>query len=127
MKIHFRTKDRPSIKSIDTSSFDYGCTAPVMIRDMNGPETGDVSEMFEPYTRKANRDLIERSFNGTDFLSRMAARARDIYAEFPERFTCSSVEPLKNKKLQSADAGEVKIVDLIFPLHLIYKQIASSR
>jgi penicillin V acylase-like amidase (Ntn superfamily) len=34
------------------------------------------------------RDLIERSFNGTDFLKSIPAEARDFVAAYPEGFTC---------------------------------------
>jgi penicillin V acylase-like amidase (Ntn superfamily) len=98
MKVHFRTKDRAEIKTVDMHFFDYGCSAPVSIFDLNTTETGDVSPLFKPYTRAANRNLIERSFSGTDFLKNVPAKAKDSYAEFPERFTCGSVEPLRDKR-----------------------------
>jgi hypothetical protein len=109
MKVHFRTKDRRDIKTIDMHFFDYGCSSPVSTFDLNSTETGDVSPLFKPYTRAANRNLIERSFSGTDFLKNVPAKAKDLYAEFPERFTCGSVEPLRDKRqpLARFDAFEV--------------------
>jgi hypothetical protein len=50
--------------------------------------SGDVTAKFTNYTRKANRDLIERSFNGTDFLKDIPAQARDFVAAYPEEFGC---------------------------------------
>ena len=47
---------------------------------------------FTDYTRKANRDLIERAFNGTDFLKNVPAPSRDLLASYPEQFVCSSGE-----------------------------------
>lgn len=102
MKVHFRTKDRPEIKTIDTHYFDFGCVFPAMMFDLNSTDVGDITPLFKPYTRTANRNLIERSYSGTEFLQKVPAKDRDAAAEMPERFTCGSVEPLRDKKQSSA-------------------------
>lgn len=124
MKIHFRTKDRPVIKTIDTKFFDQGCVSPVMMFDMNSELEGDISPQFKPYERAANRSLIERSYNGTDFLQKVPDKQRDADAEFPERFTCSSVQPLRDKMQTLAENnGTVWALTLAS----IFKYIATSR
>ncbi len=90
--IYFRTAASPQIKSIDMKAFDYSCGTQVKMFDMNAQDSGDVTARFSPYTRKANRDLIERSFNGTPFLKDIPAMVRNEAAAYPERFKCS---PLK--------------------------------
>jgi len=87
-KIHFRTLQSPEIKTIDTRAFDYACGSTVKIFDMNAKQKGDVTASFIGYTRKANRDLIERSFNGTDFLKAVPAKMKDELATYPEQFQC---------------------------------------
>lgn len=124
LKVHFRTKDRPEIKTIDSHYFDYGCVSPVMTFDLNSTEVGDVSPLFTSFTRAANRNLIERSYNGTDFLSKVPAKDRDAAAESPERFKCTSVFPLRDKKQNQAGFSSV---DLLIPLAMIYKQFVTSR
>lgn len=89
-KIHFRTLKTPQIKTIDTKAFDYSCGSNVKIYDMNANETGNVTAGFTDYTRRANRDLIERSFAGTDFLKQIPAPIKDLLASYPEQFVCSS-------------------------------------
>jgi len=88
MRVYFRTKDSPKIKSFDVSSFDFSCSTSVKMLDMNMDAEGDVTKSFADYTRKANRDLIERSFNGTPFLTAVPKEAKDEYAAYPERMTC---------------------------------------
>ena len=88
-KIHFRTLQTPQIKTIDTKAFDYSCGTVVRVFDMNARKSGDVTARFTDYTRRANRDLIERAFNGTDFLKIVPAPFRDVLAAYPEEFTCS--------------------------------------
>lgn len=56
--------------------------------DMNTSSSGNVTERFVDYTRSANRDLIERAFNGTDFLRGIPAQARNEMASYPEEFSC---------------------------------------
>jgi len=88
-KIHFRSMQSANIKTIDARSFDYSCGSAVKMFDVNSKSAGDVTAKFADYTRAANRDLIERSFNGTPFLKSVPAAFRDQAAEFPETFACT--------------------------------------
>ena len=89
-KIYFRTLQSPEIKSIDTRAFDYSCGTVVKMLDIHVKEPGDVTAKFTPYTRRANRDLIDRTFNGTDFLKGISARERFGFATYPESFKCTA-------------------------------------
>ncbi len=101
-KIHFRSMQNAAIKNIDAKSFDYSCGNAVKIFDVNSKESGDVTAKFTDYTRQANRDLIERSFRGTDFLKAVPASRLDEIAQFPESFVCEGVQA--NRKPQLATA-----------------------
>jgi choloylglycine hydrolase len=89
-RIHFRTMQNPAIRTIDTLAFDFGCGSPVTILDINSNHSGDVTAKFIPYSRDANRDLIERAFSGTEFLKNVPGGARDSLAAYPEGFACGS-------------------------------------
>jgi choloylglycine hydrolase len=89
-KIHFQTLQAPQIKTIDARAFDYSCGTTVKVLDMNAKASGDVTAKFTDYTRKANRELIERSFNGTDFLRFLPNVVRDQLASYPEEFVCAA-------------------------------------
>jgi penicillin V acylase-like amidase (Ntn superfamily) len=95
-KIHWRTLQSPQVKTINTKAFDYSCATAVRLFDMNANQSGDVTAKFADYTRKANRDLIERAFAGTDFLRDVPAPVKDSLASYPEQFGCSA------KRLDSA-------------------------
>ena len=90
-KIYFRTLQSPQIKMIDTAAFDYSCASAVKMFDVNSKESGEVTMKFADYTPSANRSLIERSFEGTDFLKRVPAHERDAAASYPESFPCKAV------------------------------------
>lgn len=87
--IHYRTRAARETRTIDTKAFNYDCGAPLLMLDVDRG-SGDVTRAFTPYTRAANRDLIERAFNGTPFLKAVPAAARDGYAERPEHFACAA-------------------------------------
>jgi choloylglycine hydrolase len=92
-RVYFRTLQSPEIKSIDTKAFDYSCGASmqgVKMLDINVKGPGDVTAQFVDYTRRANRDLIDRSFNGTDFLKDIPAQERFGFAAYPETFKCTA-------------------------------------
>lgn len=101
-RIHFRSMQSAGVKTIDARIFDYSCGSAVKIFDVNAKEAGDVTAKFTDYTRQANRDLIERSFSGTEFLQKVPASARDEMAEFPEGFICEGVRA--NRKPEPATA-----------------------
>ncbi|MGI8556114.1 MAG: linear amide C-N hydrolase [Pyrinomonadaceae bacterium] len=98
-KIYFRTKDSPTIKSIDTKAFDYSCGTAIKIFDINSKDSGDVTAKFTDYTRAANRDLLGRAFARTDFLKNIPPLIIDGFAAYPENFACrmngqiSALEP----------------------------------
>ena len=89
-RVYFRTLQSPEIKSIDTKAFDYSCGTAVKMLDINVKGPGDVTAQFIDYTRRANRDLIDRSFKGTDFLKDVPAQERFDFAAYPETFKCTA-------------------------------------
>ena len=91
-KIYYRTLQNPEVRSIDTRTFDYSCGTTVKMFDMNAKDTGDVTAKFADYTRRANRELIDRSFNGTEFLKNIPPQMRFMLAAYPETFTCTAVK-----------------------------------
>ena len=88
-RIYFRSMQSPQIKMFDAKAFDYACGTAVKMFDVNAKESGDVTARFADYTRKANRDLIERSFGGTDFLKDVPTQVKNLLAAYPEEFVCS--------------------------------------
>ncbi len=104
-KIHFQTLQSPQIKTIDATAFDYACGTTVKVFDMNAKAAGDVTAKFTDYTRKANRDLIERSFNGTDFLRYLPSVVRDQLASYPEEFVCAAKQSMPTTQTKPATSA----------------------
>lgn len=72
---------------------------------MNSANSGDVTGSFVEYSRASNRDLIECSFNGTDFLSNVSTSVKDHYAEFPETFVCVEKKTKMHNEPKRAQAA----------------------
>jgi choloylglycine hydrolase len=102
-RIYFRTRKSAAIKSLDLNSFDYTCGSTVKMLDIDTAGRGDAASRFADYTRTANRDLIERAFNGTDFLKNVPGRTRDLYADIPDKFSCAGSAPVKKETVSRSD------------------------
>jgi hypothetical protein len=105
-KIHFQTLQAPQIKTINAKAFDYSCGSTVKVLDMNAKTAGDVTAKFTDYTRKANRELIERSFNGTDFLRYLPNAVRDQLAAYPEEFVCAAKQSKPSTQTKPTTSAE---------------------
>jgi penicillin V acylase-like amidase (Ntn superfamily) len=123
-KIHFRTMANQSVKSIDAKAFDYSCGSAVKILDVNTAQTGDATDAFTDYNSRANRDLVERSFNGTDFLRQVPPVMRDGLSKHAESFACASGGTVINKPSRETSARRLDIYQVIFPLYYAYVKIA---
>lgn len=108
-KIHFRSQKSSNVKTVDTKIFDYACGSPVKTFDVNSSDGGDVSAKFADYKRETNRDLLERSFNGTPFLKNVPSIAKDVLANYPENFACS-VRKESDAKAENSSTGFVGFV-----------------
>ncbi len=85
----FRTDSNPVSKRIDLASLELACSPEAMkIIDIDLADGGDLSEGWQPYTTQANRQLIERAYNGTTFLRSVSPQARDRLATYPEHTAC---------------------------------------
>jgi penicillin V acylase-like amidase (Ntn superfamily) len=84
-RVSFRSHDSPAIKSIDLNRFDFGCSTPVRILNVNDPEGGDATARFVDYTDAANLELVKQSFRqlGTPFPEERIRALAMAPAQFP--------------------------------------------
>lgn len=120
-KVYFRTMASREIKSIDTKSFDYSCGSAVKILDVNASKGGDVTNSFADYTPKANRDLIERAFNGTQFLQQIPAAARDEFARHTDSFACAGGTAVRKPSKETQ--AQFEPLELVFPLYYAFVKV----
>jgi penicillin V acylase-like amidase (Ntn superfamily) len=117
-QIYFRSLESAAVKSIDTKAFDYSCGSAVKIFDVNAKASGDVTGVFKDYTPAANRDLIERSFNGTPFLKKVPPGVRNLLSSYPESFACAASAPKKEDPGKRSGSYFSLLISGIYSIYL---------
>lgn len=87
-RVHFRTRDRRKIRSLDLKAVDFACSAPVRVLDLDADVQGDVAKRLVPYTRDLNRELVSASFRKTPFLAQMPEVELERVVRYPESDVC---------------------------------------
>lgn len=89
MKVYFKTSTNARRRSFAVADFDFSCDAPVMIADIDSNMVDDKLN-FEPYSYKANRELIDNVFNSVEFLRPLPEEVREASARYPESVICGN-------------------------------------
>lgn len=87
-RVHFRTRDRRQIRSLDLKDVDFSCSTPVRVLDLDADAGGDVARRLVPYTREINRQLVAASFRQTPFLAEVPKAEIERVARYPESAVC---------------------------------------
>jgi penicillin V acylase-like amidase (Ntn superfamily) len=88
LQVHFRTSTSTQIKLVNISKFNFSCVTPVMVLNINAPQSGDVSQRFIKYSTSINRNLVEQSYRNTPFLANVPDSEIDLVSKYPETFSC---------------------------------------
>lgn len=67
LSMYFRTSKGPGIKYINFESFDFSCSTPVKVFDINSDTSGAVSSNFQTYSEELNREFIRKNFEQINF------------------------------------------------------------
>ena len=60
-KIYFKTEQFQQVRSMDFLSFNFSCTTPSKVMDMNRAERGDMSSYFTNYSAGTNKLIVEKT------------------------------------------------------------------
>jgi penicillin V acylase-like amidase (Ntn superfamily) len=82
LRVHFRTRANPKVRTVALASFDLSCRTPVQVSDV------DADPRFADYSSRANRASIEKAYRGVDFLRDTPASELDAAAAYPDRTSC---------------------------------------
>lgn len=67
LQIYFRTNDSHNLRIINLKSFDFSCSTPVKVLDINKPLSGDATEAFIDYTPQINNKFVKNNFKKTPY------------------------------------------------------------
>jgi len=87
-RVHFRTRDRRKIRSLDLKDVDFSCSTPVRVLDLGEDTEGDVARRLVPYTLEINRELVTAAFRKTRFLAGVPKAEIERVARYPESAVC---------------------------------------
>lgn len=82
-RIYFRTHTNNKIRQIDFNAFDFSCTTPVKVLNLNDDLSGDVTNNFVDYTDQMNRDLLKSS------IPTITDAALDAFEKYFEDMVCN--------------------------------------
>ena len=86
-RVSWRTRQTPTVKSLELRHFDLTCAAPVGVLDIDEPHAGDASARFVPYTRERNRALVAESLAQS---IRVPDGIVELMATLPESDRCTA-------------------------------------
>lgn len=85
LRVAFRTRKTPKVKTVALDRFASDCTAPVKVLDMDAGFAGDATDRFQDYTVAVNERLIGESLKS---LKGILPGAAAILARYPDILTC---------------------------------------
>jgi hypothetical protein len=104
MRISFRTKRAPQIRSIDLDKIDFSCDAPRLMLDIHEDLQGDISQAFEPYSHERSVDQFAQFFKAWQ----MDVSWDDVQdlVQHLEAFPCGEGQASPGQVLPSPSAGD---------------------
>src|SRR5687768_14829191 len=87
-RVHFRTRDRRKVRSLDLKDVDFSCSTLVRVLDLDADAEGNVARRLVPYTREINRELVTAAFHKTSFLAETPKAEIERVVRYPESAVC---------------------------------------
>jgi len=95
LRIYFKTFENRNIRIINMSDFEFGCSTPVMVLDMNRDLKGDTFEYFTEYSPEINRNLVFSVisiYNEVGFMEEISPMAQEFLANYPATVGCKQAQ-----------------------------------
>ena len=88
MRVHFRTRSSPAIKTLDASKLDPSCARAVTLLDIDTDAGGDIAARLRPYDEATNRNLIERSVRR--IRKQLPPGSVEVLVAYPSALACTA-------------------------------------
>lgn len=82
-RIAFRSQGDAELQTVAAGTFDYSCSQPTQVLEMNQGLSGDVAGHFVSYTRALNKKIVERGLGAM-----MPPQVIDAVVAYPESTVC---------------------------------------
>ncbi len=87
--IQFRTERFKQIKSVSFSSFDFNCTSSSKVWDMNQPQKGNISHLFENFNSSINRRIVETAAKESEDRVSISPQNRERLSTYSSGIKCN--------------------------------------
>jgi penicillin V acylase-like amidase (Ntn superfamily) len=91
LRIYYRTSSSREIKEVSFNNFDFDCSSPMMLIEINIQKKGDISDLFEQYTLDKNRNLVTKvikSWRENKFALNITDEEVEKLSQYPETMRC---------------------------------------
>ena len=88
LTVHFRTYGNQKIRSFGLNSFDFACSTPVKVMDMDLVMSGDIADKFIEYSYQANRNHLRNVYLESYFYA-LPDQILDRFSGYPETTRCN--------------------------------------
>jgi penicillin V acylase-like amidase (Ntn superfamily) len=95
LKMYFKTKPSPEIKSLDFKKFDFSCQTPVKMLDIHAFFSGPVENYFHDYSLEYNAGCVKTTFLVSDYESVFTSHESTLeqavsnFSEYGETTACT--------------------------------------
>lgn len=91
-KLYFRTREHQPVRNVSLDECEFDPVNVVKVLDLQSPLAGNVIDEFRPYSRRANRSLVERSLKDSQFVKGLPLGIVEIAIAYPD-FACRPAAP----------------------------------
>lgn len=78
--ISFRTKANRAIRQLDMNQYDFSCSSPVLLYNIEDKQSGNITQDFVVYSKRLNKKLVQKN-------SRIPKFLHFLVYNYPEWFT----------------------------------------
>ena len=93
LRIYYKTSSSPEIKEVSFNKFNFDCSSPMMLIEINIQIKGDISNLFERYTLDKNRNLVTKvikNWRENNFALNITDEEVDKIIQYPETMRCNN-------------------------------------
>jgi len=88
-QIHFYSRNNDRIRSFNLSAFDFSCTTPVKVLDINADLSGDVTNSFVDYTKEIDLKMLKGAIVAPRGARKLPEATIAYLAAYPETTVCT--------------------------------------
>ena len=87
-QVWFKTEKYKQLRSINFSSFDFSCTVPSKLINMNGREQGDISKLFNDFSDVKNKLIFEQALKQSSPQIVLTRSQKEAVLAYPSTISC---------------------------------------